>query len=63
MAATAGADAMTAWGIGGATGIGGRGGLAMNTPGRAASAENPQNVITGRPSTTCSVSSPGAVRA
>ncbi len=60
MAATAGADAKTACAIGGA---GGLGGLAMNTPGRAASAEKPQKVITGRPSTMCSVSSPGAVNA
>ena len=58
---TAGADAMTACGNG--RGAAGRGGLAMNTPGRAASAEKPQKVITGRPSTTCSVSSPGAVSA
>ena len=56
--AGAGCAARPGRGTGGATG-----GLARKEPGRAASALKPQNVMTGLPSTTNSVSSPGAVRA
>ncbi len=59
----AGADAMTASGNAAAGRGGGAGGVARKAPGKAASAEKPQKVITGLPSTTYSVSSPGAVRA
>jgi len=66
--ASAGAEASTASGTAaaataGTIGLGTTGALGRKAPGRAASAEKPQKAITGLPSTTYSVSSPGAVRA